>query len=198
MAPVKTLFAAVVLMFSSLAVLPAPDASAQTNIITIDRNRIMRDSAGGKDIAAKVQAIGTSMQNELQSEASAIETEGKALDSRTANLTREAVAADPTLRSQVEAYARKAQSFQQKQAIRARELQQTEQNAWAQFFQALQPVVEEVAGERGAQVVMERSGTYFSADSLDATDAVISKMNARSSSFTVTRARAQTAPETVQ
>lgn len=199
MAPAKTLFIIVALVVTSFTTFAAPDASAQgTNTIVIDRNRIMRDSTGGQDIANKLNAIGTTIQTELETEAAALDTEGKALETRTANLTNEAIQADAALLAQVQSFARKRQFFQQKQQIRARELQQTEQNAWSEFFSKLGPVVEEVANERNAQLVLERGSIYFSSPALDATDTVISKMNVVSPTVVVTRARLQAPPQTIE
>ena len=200
MALTRSIFIIAALVFTSFSTaLITPEASAQaTTVIVIDRNRIMRDSAGGQDIANKLQSIGTQIQGELESEVAAIDTEGRSLDARTANMTPEAVQADTALMSQVQSYARKRQAFQQKQQIRARELQQTEQTAWAEFFTKLGPVVEEVANERGAQLVLERGSVYFNGPALDATDVVIQKMNAVSPTVTVTRARLQAPPQTIE
>lgn len=199
MAPAKTLFIVAALVFTSFTTFSAPDASAQgTTTIVIDRNRIMRDSTGGQDIANKLNAIGTTIQTELETEAAALDTEGKALETRTANMTNEAIQADTALLAQAQSFARKRQVFQAKQQVRARELQQTEQNAWAEFFSKLGPVVEEVANERGAQLVLERGSIYFRAEALDATDTVISKMNVVAPSVTVTRARLQAPAQTIE
>lgn len=202
MAPVKTFFLAAVLVFTSFALIPVQTAYAQgTKIITFDQARLMRESTGGKDIGLKLQAIGNSMKTELEAEGRALDTEGKSLEARTANLTREALAADTSLRTQLEAFGRKRSAFQQKGQIRQAELQQTEQVAWNEFFTALQPIIIETAKEQSALTVIERSTIAYSDPSLDVTDTLISKMNAIKPSFTVTRARVQLpegAPETIQ
>ena len=177
----------------------AQTAYAQgATVVIYDQARVMRDTAGGKDIANKLKAIGASMKTELDGEGRSLETEGKSLETRTANLTREALAADSSLRGQLEAFGRKRATFQQKGQIRQAELAQTEQEAWTEFFKVLQPVLQEVANERGAQVILERSSVAYSAPNLDVTSTVISKMNSRKSSFPVTRARIQAPPQTVQ
>lgn len=199
MALIRSIFIATSLVVSSMLIMGIPASYAQgANTVVYDQARVMRETTGGQDISQKVNAIGQSMQTELESEGSAIETEGKALQTRTANLTQEAAAADPNLRSQIESFARKRQTFGQKSQLRQAELQRTEQEAWAKFFQALQPVVQEVAVERGAQIVLERSTLAYSDPALDVTSLVISKMNERAASFDVTRVRAQVPPETIQ
>ena len=186
----KTAFLAAVLAVSSLAFMPAQAAYAQgTKIITYDQARLMRDSAGGKDIAQKLQAIGNSMKTELESEGRALETEGKSVEARVQSLSPEALRADTALVSQFQNFQTKRAVFQQKTQVRQAELQQTEQNAWADYFKTLQSVLQEVANERGAQLVLERGSAAYVAPNLDVTDLVMSKMNARKPSVTVTRAR---------
>jgi len=197
MAPIRNLFIAFALIASGLVFNPI--ASAQgTTIVTYDQARLMRDSTGGKDISQKIQAIGNSMKTELEGEGRSLDTEGKSLESRTANLTREALAADTSLRTQLEAFGRKRAGFQQKTQIRQAELQRTEQTAWGEFFKALQPILQEVAHERGAQLILEKSQAAYAAPNLDVTASLVSKMNARKPSFTVTRARIQAPAETIQ
>lgn len=199
MATIKTTFIALALMLSSFSILSFQDATAQgTSIITYDQARVMRDTTGGKDISQKVKAIGNSMKTELETEGRSLDTEGKSLETRTANITREALASDTALRTQLESFQRKRAGFQQKTQIRQAELAQTEQQAWAEFFKSLQPIVQEVANERGAQIVLERSTMAYAAPNLDVTDTIISKMNSRKPSFTVTRARIQAPAQTVQ
>lgn len=183
----KAALASFAMLFASAAAI-APVAAAQgTNVVVIDQSRIMRDSAGGKDIINKVNAIETTMQNELKPTADSLSTEGQALDAKTANMTMDAIAADAALRTEVEAYARKAQDFNRKRQIASAELQATERAAWAQFFQALQPVLQEVVTEKGADIMLDRSDAVWAGASVDATDLVITKMNAALPTVNVVR-----------
>jgi len=194
MSPFKILFIAVSLVFASLT-LPAYSADAQgANIVVIDQARLLRESAGGQDIQRKLQAIGQTIQAELQAEQSALETEGRALEGRAANRSQEEVAADTAFISQMQSFQRKSQAFAQKSQIRSQELQQTEQNAINEFYTALQPVLEQVLAERGANVMLERSSVMMAAPELDATDLAISKINATKPTVTVSRVRLPTQP----
>ena len=194
MSPFKTFLIAASLVFASLA-LPIHDADAQgSTIITVDENRVLRESAGGQDIQRKLQAIGQTVQSEIQSEQAALETEGRALEGRLANKSEEAIRADTALVSQMQSFQRKQQAFVQKRQIRQQELVQTEQNALTEFNTALAPVLEQVLAERGADVMMARSGLIAVNPALDATDLVISKINAVKPSVTVSRVRLPTQP----
>ena len=183
------LFKAVLASLSMLSIgaVATVPAVAQTTVVVIDQTKIMRDSAGGKDIINKVNAIETTMQNELQPTADSLATEGQALDAKTTNMTMEAIAADPALRAEVEAYARKVQDFNRKRQIAAAELQQTERVAWGEFFTAMQPVLQEVVTERNADIMIDRSDAVWAGDSADATGLVISKMNAKLPTVNVVR-----------
>ena len=196
MSPFKTLVFAVSLVVASLT-FPTQSAQAQgANIVVIDQARILRESAGGQDIQRKLQAISQTIQSELQAEQSALETEGRALEGRLANKSEEAIRADAGLVSQMQSFQRKQQAFVQKSQIRQQELAQTEQNAIAEFYSALEPVLEQVLAERGGNLMVERSSVLIAQPSLDATTLAISKINASKPSVTVSRVRlpAQPAP----
>ena len=183
-------------MLTMGAVATAPAAVAQgSNVVVIDQAKIMRDSAGGKDIINKVNAIETTMQNELKPTADSLATEGQSLDAKTANMTMEAIGADPTLRAEVEAYARKVQDFNRKRQIASAELQATERAAWGEFFTAMQPVLQEVVTEKGADIMLDRSDAVWAGASVDATDLVISKMNAKLPTVNVVRQKLPTQPQ---
>lgn len=187
MSPLKTIFAALALSFSAAA-LSAPIVSAQgTNVIVIDQARIMRDSSAGKDIQTKLQAIGTSMEQELNPTATALSTEGQALEGKTANMTQQQILANEALKVEVTNYARKAQEFNVRRQIAGQELSLTERKAWADFFEQLRPVLQEVVTERGAQIIMERSELTYADPAIDASDLVISKMNSRVPTISVVR-----------
>ena len=194
MSPFKTLVFAVSLVVASLT-FPTQSAQAQgANIVVIDQARILRESAGGQDIQRKLQAIGQTIQSELQAEQSALETEGRALEGRLANKSEEAIRADTGLVSQMQSFQRKQQAFVQKGQIRQQELAQTEQNAIAEFYSALEPVLEQVLAERGGNLMVERSSVLIAQPALDATTLAISKINASKPSVTVSRVRLPTQP----
>lgn len=194
MSPFKTFLIAACLAFASFAS-PTPSADAQgATIVVIDQARILRESAGGQDLQRKLQAINQTIQSELAAEQSALETEGRALEGRTANKSPEVIRADTALVSQMQSFNRKRQALAQKSQVRAQELQQTEQNAIAEFYTALEPVLEQVMAERGGDIMMERSTMLMATPALDATDLAISKINATKPTVTVSRVRLPTQP----
>ncbi len=195
-----TIFAAGIVLYMMFPLLQ--NASAQgTSVVVIDTQRVLIESAGGRDMAQKLEVIGQSIQSELAAERDALETEGKALQGRMSNLSREALAADTALQSQFQAFQRKQQVFQQKAAIRDREFQQTRATALTEFDQVLGPLIQQVALERGAQVVLEKGDTLHYDPALDATALLITKVDVVKPTVNVVRARIQppqAPPETIE
>lgn len=186
----KSAFAALALAVTASTVI-APVAVAQAAvIITIDEARILRDSRAGKDIQAKLKNIETQINGELDPTRQSLETEGKALQGKLQGKTREAIAADAALVAQLQAYQKKANDFGQKTNVLSQEFGLTEQKALIDFNKALEPVLLEVVKEKNAQLVVSKSQVVFSADSIDATGLIISKLDARTPTIAVTRQRA--------
>lgn len=187
MSPFKSFLVAFAITFSFVGV-SAPLASAQgTTVVVIDQAKILRDSAAGKDIQTKIAGIETAMERELQPTADSLNTEGKTIETKTANMTPEAMRADANLKTQVTNYARKAQEFNVKRQIAAQELTMTERKAVQDFFAALRPVLQEVVNERGAQVMLDRSSVTYADPAIDVTDLVITKLNAKTPTISVVR-----------
>ena len=186
---IKAAAASVAVVMSSVA-LAAPVAQAQNSqVVVIDQQRVMAESSAGLDIAQKVQQISTTIQSELTPEANALQQQGESLEARTANMSMEAIGADQALRTEVETYAQRAQQFSLDRQFAAAELQATERAAWTRFYQALQPVLEQVITENGASVMLDTSQTVWSSESVDVTASVITKMNAALPTVEVTRQR---------
>ena len=157
----KAALASFAMLFTSAAIV-APVAQAQgANVVVIDQSRIMRESAGGKDIIAKVNQIEQNMTAELKPTGDALASEGETLEAKTANMSMEAIAADEALSQEVRDYARKAQAFNRQRQIAAAELQATERKAWSDFFTAMQGVLQEVVNEKNADVMIDRSDAIY-------------------------------------
>ncbi len=190
MTSLKSALTALAFALTASAVI-APTAVAQaTTVITIDEGRILRDSRAGKDIQAKLKNIETQINGELEPTRKTLETEGKALQTQLQGKTREAVAADAALVAKLQAYQQKANDFGQKTAIVSQEFGLTEQKALGDFNKALEPVLLEVVKEKNAQLVVSKGQVVFSADAIDATPLIISKLDARTPTIAVTRQRA--------
>ena len=194
MSPIKNMLFALSLVVSAAAVV-APAASAQgTTIVMIDEGRILSDSKAGKDIQTKLKNLETQMKNELEPTRATLETDGKALQTKVEGKTREAVAADSALVSQLTAYQTRANAFAQKRQTVSQEFQLTERQALIEFNKAIEPALMEVVKEKNAQVVMSTSQVIYSVEAIDVSAQVISKLDAKTPTITVTRQRVPAQP----
>ncbi|MEZ5998852.1 MAG: OmpH family outer membrane protein [Hyphomonas sp.] len=187
MSPFKKILVALALIFSSAAVY-APVAAAQgTNVVAIDEAKILRDSKAGKDLQTKLNNIETQMSNELAPSRTTLQNDSKTLDGKLQGKTREQVAADAALVNEIKAYQTKVNDYAVKSDKYGKEFTLTERAALLEFNKILEPVLLEVIREKNAQVVVSKSQVIYSADTIDVTASIISKLDAKSPTVTVTR-----------
>ncbi|MBA4226592.1 MAG: outer membrane chaperone Skp [Hyphomonas sp.] len=192
---IRTLVAAMMLA-AVVSVSAVQAAQAQTSgVMVIDDNKIFLDSKAGKDIQTKLQNIEKQINNELEPTRKSLETEAKTLQPKLEGKTREAIAADTALVNELAAFQKKNNELNQKRAIAEREYAMTAEKAIIDFNNALDPVLTEVIREKNAQVVLLKSQVVFSADAVDATAAVIQKLDAKTAAIAVTRQKLPTAPQ---
>lgn len=169
----------------------APAAMAQgTVIMVIDESRILGDSKAGKDMFTKLKNIENQINAELKPTRDSLEAERQALATQLQGKTREAIVADAALVKKIEDFQTKTNNFAQKRTTLSQEYAATEQKSFIDFNSALEPVLLEVVKEKNAQVVLSKSQAVFSADSVDATAAVVAKLDQKTPAITVVRQRA--------
>ncbi len=194
MFPVKSIFAALAIALTAPLTFSAPAYAQGTTVVVIDRAQIIRQSKAGLDIATKIQAIEAQMQGELQPTADQLQTEGAAIEAKTATMTPEAMRADAALKTEVENFSRKANDFNRRRQIAATELQLTERQAFIDLNNALVPVLREVVAENNANVILDRSSVVFTDEATDVTAAVVAKLDAAAPTMSVTRQKLPTQP----
>lgn len=194
MFPVKSIIAALAIAVSAPFTMATTAHAQGTNVIVIDRTQILTQSKAGLDVATKIQGIESSMQAELQPTASQLQTEGNAIEAKTANMTPEAMRADAALKTEVENYARKAAEFNRNRQIAAQELALTERKALIDLNNALVPILREVVAENNANVILDRSAVIFTDEATDKTASVIAKLDAATPTIAVTRQKLPTQP----
>lgn len=190
MTKIKTLLAAFALV-STTALAATPAASAQgTVIMVIDEGRIIGESKAGKDMFTKLKNIETQINTELKPTRDALEAERVALGTKLDGKTREAIVADAALVKQIEDFQKKTNDFGQMRTTLSQEYAATEQKSFIDFNTALEPVLLEVVKEKNAQVVISKSQAVFTADTVDATAAIVAKLDQKTPTITVVRQRA--------
>jgi outer membrane protein len=190
MTKLKTFLTALALAVAAVFTV-APAAMAQgTVIMVIDESRILGDSKAGKDMFTKLKNIENQINAELKPTRDSLEAERQALATQLQGKTREAIVADAALVKKIEDFQKKTNDFAQKRTTLSQEYAATEQKSFIDFNSALEPVLLEVVKEKNAQVVLSKSQAVFTADSVDATSAIVAKLDQKTPSITVVRQRA--------
>lgn len=186
---------AAIMLATSFTTFASASYAQGTVVMIIDEGRILTDSKAGKDMFTKLKNIETQINNELKTPRDALEADRTALATQVEGKTREAIVADTALVAKIENFQKKSNEFAQKRSVLSQEYAATEQKAFIDFNTALEPVLLEVVKEKGAQVVLSKSQAVFSADTVDGTAAIVSKLDQRTPAITVVRQRAPAAPQ---
>ncbi|HEY3348744.1 MAG TPA: OmpH family outer membrane protein [Thermoanaerobaculia bacterium] len=163
--------------FAQTAAAPAASQAASgSKIGVIEVQRIVQESAIGKESLARVQKLQQSKQEELtrrQKELRDLETkiqdQGKALS-------------EDAMEKLQKEYQAKAVELKRFQDDAQKELEETQRKELGDLEKRIMPVITEVAREQGYQLVFNKfnSGLLFADDkSVDLTDAVITKFNSQ-------------------
>lgn len=180
---------ALIVAFTAAVIAMAAPASAQTNVLIMNEERIVAESQVGQHIATRMQAIRAEMDAELQALLTPIQEESDRLNAETASLTPEAIQARPDLMQRIQTLNAQAQQAEALRQRLAQELQATQRQAMRPVLEALQAVLQEVVGERGAQILIDRSAVVYADPSIDVSDSVIERLNQRLPTTAVNRVR---------
>ena len=154
-------------------------ATPAPRIIVIDRNVILRLSSAGQAMMGSVSTLSEQADTEFQSQAEQLQQEAQELQQQLAIL-----APDARQQRQEEFFVK-----QQDLQIRVQQRQQRIQGGLAiagqQLDQALQPILQDIMRERGANMVLDRSSVIFSAIDIDVTATAIERLDEALPTLTV-------------
>ncbi len=167
-------------------------ATAQSKVLVVDSQRVVSESEVGKHVARQVEAISNTMTNELQNSASPMKSTSESLNASLKGKTpaeqKAALQSRPDLQKQYVELLTTEQKVKQEAQVKQIEMQQTETKAKIQIAVKMQEIIEAIAKERGADVVLDKS-TIIYGDPVDITDAVIARLNQEVTRISVTRER---------
>ncbi len=165
----------------------APAQAMAQNILVMDSDRVLNQSAVGKHIKAQLESIAQTMQDELRSEGAPVQGELEAFQSETASLTREALSDRPDLLEKSKDLQSKLVRLSYSEQIKARELVATKVQALRPVRIKLDEVLQALVDEKGATIMVEREMLIYAGDSVDVTDEVIANLNAAMTTTPVER-----------
>lgn len=192
---IMSMFAAATLV--AAAVLVAPDAFAQrrgqaSNVVVINYERVVAESALGRDMTTKLQGVRAQIQAEaqtMQPEGQAIETERQRLATATRSLTPDQIRASSTWNPQFEALAQRLETYQRRGAQLQGDLECSQLIALREFDTQVSPVVRSVMEQRGAGVVLDSRNIQMTLPEFDITTAVIQALDGNQATRTSSAVR---------
>lgn len=162
---------------------------AQSTILVVDTKKVLKDSLVGQHVARQLETIYTSANSEMKAKRSPLETKAKSLQAQVKSKgSVEAVRADSALKAQAQSLQVDQQKLQVEEYYTAQELKITEAKALGQVSKRLESIIQQIATERNADVVLEKSLVIYGAPA-DVTDLVISRLNSQMKTVPVTRER---------
>ncbi|MBY0564829.1 MAG: OmpH family outer membrane protein [Hyphomonadaceae bacterium] len=176
----------------------APDASAQRNrgqsttAVAVNYQRILEETALGRDMTVKLQQVGQQIGTEaqgLQPEGQSIEQERQRLATATRNLNPDQVRNHATFGPQYQALAQRLQQYQARTQSLQGDMECTRLISLRDFDRIVSPIIRSTAQSRGAGVVLNASEVNFVAPEFDITNAVIQQLDQNQATRTANVAR---------
>jgi Skp family chaperone for outer membrane proteins len=193
-----TVSAAAVLAFALMA---APEAMAQrgrnnnnqsTTVVVVNYQRVLTETALGRDLNTKLQGVRTQVQQEaqaLQPEGQSIEQERQRLAGLSRNLTNDQIRASATLAPQFQAFQQRVQQFQARGQALEGDMQCSQAVALRDFDRQVSPIIQSVMTARGAGAVLDSSQVNFVSPDFDITTTVIQQVDQGANTRTANVAR---------
>ena len=173
----------------AVAVAFAGTSFAQSTILVVDTQKVLKESIVGQHVARQLESIYTSAGSEIKAKRSPLETKAKSLQAQLKTKTSvEDLRSDASLQAQAKSLQADQQKLQVEQLYTERELKITEAKAIGQVNKRLATIIQQIAMERNADVVLEKSLVIYGAPA-DVTDLVISRLNSQMTTVPVTRER---------
>lgn len=165
---------AAALLFASALPAPALAQSAPAaTIIVVDIERVVSQSAAGKQAMGEIQGKVTALQTRANALQGQLKTEADAIQAGQANKS----LAGPALETRVKAFGDKQQSAQQEVGRLENEIQRSRQFVLQQISDGVGPIVSQIMKERGANIALPKGATLQHAAALDVTAEVISRLD---------------------
>jgi outer membrane protein len=137
----------------------------------IDRQALLQRSAAGKDIFTQTQALSKQMETQLRDEESKLQSEAVQLQQQLAIL-----AADARAQKEKD-FTAKQQAFQTRVQQRQAQIQASFNQAARQVEVALDPILQAIMRERGANMVLDRSAVIVAANEVDVTTLALQRLD---------------------
>jgi outer membrane protein len=152
-------------------------------VCVLSREALIGGSTVGKSIQTRMGQLGSQVNAELTAEQTALQADAKALEAKKGTLQQ------AQYETQGQALQQRVQALQQKAQLRDRELQATQEKAFARVFQEATPLVGDVVKQRNCAVVLDAQAVLAANPAMDVTAAVVTALNGKLTQFDFERER---------
>lgn len=166
--------AAATMTMTALPAHAAPKA-APVSMVIVDMDRVVNESAAGKQASGEIQTKVNQLQTRGQTLQGQLQTEAQAIQKGQQDKTLQGAALE-----------QRVKSFQDRQNAARKELGEQEQKiqesrnyVMEQIATAAEPIVTEVMRERGAAIALDQGATLQHSASLNVTNDIITRLNAK-------------------
>ncbi len=154
-----------------------PAGPAIPYVCVFSNEGALGNSAVGKYVGQRMQQLQGQANAEVTAEKTAIETDARALDAQKAALSTDVV------QQRTLALNQRAQALQRKAELRSHELEATEQKALSRVGSEMSPLLQQVYGQRGCGLLLDRNAVFASNPTMDVTPDVVRLLDVKITQF---------------
>lgn len=165
--------AASLLVAGALPATVLAQATPPATIIVVDIERVVSQSAAGKQAMTEIQSKMSTLQSRANTLQGQLKTEADAIQAGQANNS----LAGPALETRVKAFGQKQQSAQQEIGRLENEIQRSRQYVLQQISDGVNPIVVQLMKERSASIAIPKAAALQYSPSLDVTTEVIARLD---------------------
>jgi Skp family chaperone for outer membrane proteins len=171
----KTLFKSLslALLLGTAAVPAAAQQLSPPVIVIVDMDRVVNESAAGKQAGTELQAKGQQLSQRRTTLAGQLQTEAQAIQQGQQAKT----LAGPALEQRVKAFQAKEQAANAELERGQQDLARSRQYVIQQITGAADPIITQVMRTRGAAIALQKGATLQHTASLEVTNDVIAQLN---------------------
>ncbi|APX13730.1 hypothetical protein BWR18_06170 [Tateyamaria omphalii] len=149
----------------------SPAQDVRSPILTIDSERLYRDSAFGQRVLNEIEARTSELAEDNRRIETELEAEERALTDQRADMAPDA------FRALADAFDARVEAIRRDRDARSRAIADLLEENRDRFLISAAPVLEEIMRDTGAAVILEQRSVFVSANAIDITDLAISRMD---------------------
>lgn len=170
----------------AIALFTTATTFAQSTVLVVDTGKVYTDSQVGQHIERQITSMATTTKTQLEAQGTPLQSRGKSLMTQMDGKTRDQIAGDAALVSQLQKQQKDEQQLQQDAAIAQRELQISKLKAVQLVDAKVSSIIKKIVEERNADIVIDRANVIYGAPA-DITTDVLTRLNAQMKTVPVTR-----------